>query len=153
MPHDSGQAALVLQADPVSLSQVLSNALTSLAKYIVARRSIELASRRLRTELELSVRNTGIGIPLQARTPPRWSDRWSSAQFRLNANRVSGWRRCSALSSCTASRASSAAPAGAAHFFHGAAVARCAGALGVSSTVADAACRFENPMDDDSEDS
>jgi signal transduction histidine kinase len=75
MPRDSGQAALVLQAHPVSLSQVLSNALTNLAKYTVARGPLELASRHLRTELELSVRNNGIGILLQARTPPRWSDR------------------------------------------------------------------------------
>jgi signal transduction histidine kinase len=59
---------LLLQADPVRLSQVLANLLTNAAKYTDAGGRIELAARRLGAELQLSVCDNGIGLPPQARS-------------------------------------------------------------------------------------
>ena len=64
---EAEQGALVLQADPVRLSQVLCNLLTNAAKYTDAGGRIELTARRLGAELELSVRDNGIGLPPHSR--------------------------------------------------------------------------------------
>ncbi|NML16480.1 PAS domain S-box protein [Azohydromonas caseinilytica] len=64
----AAQGELVLQADPVRLSQVLSNLLTNAAKYTDAGGRVELTARQQGAELELCVRDNGIGLPPQART-------------------------------------------------------------------------------------
>jgi PAS domain S-box-containing protein len=62
------QGSLLVDADPVRLAQVLSNLLTNAAKYTDAGGHIELRARRVGAELELSVRDNGIGLPAQARS-------------------------------------------------------------------------------------
>ena len=58
VPDDS----LLLEADPVRLSQVISNLLTNAAKYTDAGVQIWLSARRDGNEAVLHVRDTGIGI-------------------------------------------------------------------------------------------
>jgi PAS domain S-box-containing protein len=62
------QGELVLMADPVRLSQVLSNLLTNAAKYTDAGGRIELSARCCGSELHLSVCDNGIGLLREART-------------------------------------------------------------------------------------
>ena len=54
---------LVLEADPVRLTQVLSNLLNNAAKYTTERGQIWLAARLHQGHAEISVRDTGAGIP------------------------------------------------------------------------------------------
>lgn len=53
----------VLEADPARLSQVLANLLNNAAKYTPAGGDIELAARRDNDDLEITVTDSGIGIP------------------------------------------------------------------------------------------
>ena len=61
------EGRLLLQADPVRLSQVLANLLTNAAKYTDAGGRIVLCASRRGSELRLSVCDNGIGLPPQAR--------------------------------------------------------------------------------------
>jgi PAS domain S-box-containing protein len=54
---------LTLYADSVRLTQVLANLLNNAAKYTDAGGSIELAARRDGLDVEIAVRDNGIGIP------------------------------------------------------------------------------------------
>ncbi len=54
---------LVLDADPVRLTQILTNLVTNAAKYTDAGGSIEVEARREGTDAMIAVRDTGIGIP------------------------------------------------------------------------------------------
>ncbi|WP_323140876.1 PAS domain-containing hybrid sensor histidine kinase/response regulator [Massilia phyllosphaerae] len=54
---------LVLDADSVRLTQVFSNLLNNAAKYTPPGGDIALAARRVGPEVEVSVRDNGIGIP------------------------------------------------------------------------------------------
>jgi PAS domain S-box-containing protein len=56
--------ALILDADPLRLSQVLSNLLTNAAKYTDPAGHIELSASVQCGELRLSVKDNGIGIPV-----------------------------------------------------------------------------------------
>jgi PAS domain S-box-containing protein len=62
------QGRLVLHADAVRLSQVLSNLLTNAAKYTDAGGRIELRAWCEGRELLLSVRDNGIGLPARSRS-------------------------------------------------------------------------------------
>ena len=66
--QDGAQGRLVLLADAVRLSQVLSNLLTNAAKYTDAGGRIALRAWREGTGLCLSVRDNGIGLPPGARS-------------------------------------------------------------------------------------
>jgi signal transduction histidine kinase len=55
-----------LDADPVRLAQVLSNLLNNAAKYTERGGRIRVVAKRRDEEVELSVRDTGIGIPAEA---------------------------------------------------------------------------------------
>jgi signal transduction histidine kinase len=55
-PHDSGEA------DPLRLSQVISNLLTNAAKYTDAGGQVTLSATLDRDELLISVKDTGIGL-------------------------------------------------------------------------------------------
>ncbi|WP_198119996.1 hybrid sensor histidine kinase/response regulator [Massilia rhizosphaerae] len=55
--------ALTLHADSVRLTQVLANLLNNAAKYTDAGGRIELAARRDGDDVEIAVRDNGIGIP------------------------------------------------------------------------------------------
>jgi PAS domain S-box-containing protein len=55
--------ALVVEADPVRLAQVLSNLLNNAAKYTEDGGQISLGARRDGAEVVISVRDSGIGIP------------------------------------------------------------------------------------------
>jgi PAS domain S-box-containing protein len=57
---------LVLNADPVRLTQVFANLLNNAAKYMKAGGDIYLSVRRQGTTARVSVRDTGIGIPAEA---------------------------------------------------------------------------------------
>jgi signal transduction histidine kinase/CheY-like chemotaxis protein len=59
------QEPLRLEADPVRLTQVISNLLNNAAKYTEPGGQISLTARRIGTEATISVRDTGIGIPPQ----------------------------------------------------------------------------------------
>ncbi|MEO7773651.1 MAG: PAS domain S-box protein [Steroidobacteraceae bacterium] len=54
--------AVKFRSDPLRLAQVLSNLLTNAAKYTDARGTIHLRATRSAGELEISVRDSGIGI-------------------------------------------------------------------------------------------
>jgi CheY-like chemotaxis protein len=58
--------AIYLDADPTRLSQVLSNLLTNSAKYTDRGGSILLAAEQRPGEVTVSVRDTGIGLPVDA---------------------------------------------------------------------------------------
>ena len=58
--------ALELEADPLRLSQALSNLLTNAAKYTDAGGRIELAAELLEEEFRFSVRDNGIGLSAAA---------------------------------------------------------------------------------------
>ncbi len=58
--------ALELEADPLRLSQALSNLLTNAAKYTDAGGQIELAAQLLEEEFRFSVRDNGIGLSAAA---------------------------------------------------------------------------------------
>ena len=58
------QEPVLLYGDRVRLSQVLANLLTNAAKYMDVGGRIELAARIDAGELEISVRDAGLGIPL-----------------------------------------------------------------------------------------
>lgn len=55
--------APVVDADPIRLAQVLSNLLNNAAKYTPAAGEIRLAVRVAGAQVEIEVRDTGIGIP------------------------------------------------------------------------------------------
>jgi PAS domain S-box-containing protein len=55
--------SLILDADPVRLTQALSNLLNNAAKYTEEGGQIWVAARRSGTHVEISVRDTGSGIP------------------------------------------------------------------------------------------
>ncbi|CAN5606059.1 hypothetical protein BH11PSE7_BH11PSE7_17840 [soil metagenome] len=57
---------VLLEADPLRLSQILSNLLVNAAKYSDSGSRIELAARTLDSTLELSVKDEGIGITAHA---------------------------------------------------------------------------------------
>ena len=57
---------LYLDADPVRVAQVLSNLLNNAAKYTEAGGRIWLTAERVSSDVCLSVRDTGIGIPPEA---------------------------------------------------------------------------------------
>ena len=59
VPHET----LMLDADPVRLSQVISNLLNNAAKYTPEGGQIWLTARQDRDEVALSVRDNGLGIP------------------------------------------------------------------------------------------
>ena len=54
---------LTLHADSVRLTQVLANLLNNAAKYTDQGGRIDLAARRIGTQVEITVRDNGIGIP------------------------------------------------------------------------------------------
>lgn len=56
------QEAVIVQADPIRLTQILTNLLTNAAKYTPARGQIVLGARVEPQRLSLFVRDTGIGI-------------------------------------------------------------------------------------------
>ncbi|HSN20456.1 MAG TPA: PAS domain S-box protein, partial [Usitatibacter sp.] len=58
---------LVLDADPVRVTQVLTNLVTNAAKYTDPGGSIEVEARREGSEAVIVVRDTGIGIPAELR--------------------------------------------------------------------------------------
>jgi len=60
--------AITLQADPLRLSQVISNLLTNAAKYTDPGGRVELLARRDGDTLVISVKDNGIGIPPDALT-------------------------------------------------------------------------------------
>ncbi|MEY2918806.1 MAG: hypothetical protein RL261_111 [Pseudomonadota bacterium] len=60
---DAPQSAPLLDADPLRLAQVVSNLLTNAAKYSDSGGTITLTARADGSQLLLSVRDTGIGIP------------------------------------------------------------------------------------------
>jgi PAS domain S-box-containing protein len=68
---------VLLDADPVRLAQVFSNLLTNAAKYTDRGGSIRLSAERHGTEVVVSVRDTGIGIP--AEHLPRLFEMFSQA--------------------------------------------------------------------------
>jgi PAS domain S-box-containing protein len=55
-----------LDADPTRLAQVLGNLLTNAAKYTPDRGEIHLVAREVNGDAEVSVRDTGLGIPADA---------------------------------------------------------------------------------------
>ena len=57
---------LVIEADPVRLEQILGNLLTNAIKYTPERGEVELSAVEREDELELRVRDSGIGIPAEA---------------------------------------------------------------------------------------
>jgi CheY-like chemotaxis protein/anti-sigma regulatory factor (Ser/Thr protein kinase) len=57
--------ALMLQADPVRLTQVVANLLNNAAKYTEEAGQIWLTARRDEADVVISVRDSGIGIPPQ----------------------------------------------------------------------------------------
>jgi PAS domain S-box-containing protein len=57
---------LLLNADPVRLTQVFANLLNNAAKYMKAGGKIYLSARRQEATAMVSVRDTGIGIPAEA---------------------------------------------------------------------------------------
>ena len=64
IPHEPVHFA----ADPLRLAQVLSNLLTNAAKYTDPDGNIWLSARCAPNTIDISVRDTGIGIPLEAST-------------------------------------------------------------------------------------
>jgi len=54
--------SLLVEADPVRIAQVVGNLLTNAAKYRDPNRSIRLTVARAGDDVELRVRDTGIGI-------------------------------------------------------------------------------------------
>jgi len=57
---------LAIDADPVRLEQILGNLLSNAIKYTPAGGEVELTARELDGQLEVRVRDTGIGIPAEA---------------------------------------------------------------------------------------
>jgi PAS domain S-box-containing protein len=55
-----------LEADPLRLSQVIGNLLTNAAKYTDPGGAVVLSVRRVNAELEISIRDTGIGLSPQS---------------------------------------------------------------------------------------
>jgi PAS domain S-box-containing protein len=62
---DLPEAPVVLDADPTRLTQVVSNLLNNAAKYTEPGGRIHVAVRPLEHEVEVSVRDTGLGIPAE----------------------------------------------------------------------------------------
>ncbi|HYS09640.1 MAG TPA: CHASE domain-containing protein [Myxococcales bacterium] len=60
------EAALLIDADPVRLDQILGNLLSNAIKYTPAGGSVELSAHERDGQLELRVRDTGIGFPPEA---------------------------------------------------------------------------------------
>ena len=59
-------ASLLIEADPVRLEQILGNLLSNAIKYTPVGGAVELSAQERGGQLELSVRDTGIGIPPEA---------------------------------------------------------------------------------------
>jgi signal transduction histidine kinase len=55
----------MLEGDPVRLAQVLSNLLNNAAKYTEKGGQIRLAARRERSNVVVSIRDSGMGIPAE----------------------------------------------------------------------------------------
>src|SRR5262249_11138200 len=59
-------ASLLIDADPVRLEQILGNLLSNAIKYTPAGGSVELSAEESDGQLELRVRDSGIGFPPEA---------------------------------------------------------------------------------------
>ena len=99
-------------AIPARLQQVFWNLLTNAIKFTPKGGKVQVLLQRVNSHVELSVSDTGIGIP--AGFLPHVFDRFSNETARaraLTAAWVSGWRSRSSWSSCTGARSASPAQA------------------------------------------
>jgi signal transduction histidine kinase len=63
---DAGEKALVVKGDPARLTQVIGNLLHNAVKYTGEEGSIDMSVRSTGTHAEISVRDTGVGIPAES---------------------------------------------------------------------------------------